>query len=366
MCCSKEERVKRVLNEYSDYLENIDDLLASDEPGFLFDFMMKFYGDLLNPDSYMLQSSRELEIRKKINKLFKLLGPKFLKSPQVIENRNNLKNPNDYTEDKGIVLPDSSTIWAMNHSFHDDALATVLAIPRNAYILFGSLPQFYNTLDGFTAALNGVVIINRKSNESKRKAMVKSADLLSKGTDLIVCPEGVWNKSPNQLLLNFWPGIYRLAKETGTSVIPVVHYISDKSQVINPKQTIIHTVVDDPIQIANMNEKEGLECLRDTMATWYYLMMERYGKSTRDAEVGDFADATSAWEEKLRLRLTTATRYDKEIELCADYVPSYVVSPQDAFEQVAEIATNSNNVSYVESAKKIVKEYKNNNFQRRF
>ena len=90
-------------------------------------------------------------------------------------------------------------------------------------------------------------------------------------------PEGVWNKTPNSLVLNLWPGIYRIAKATGVKVVPVAHYIRDCSD--SSKDNKIHTVISDPIRIDDLTEKEGLEYLRDCIATWYYLMMEKINRT---------------------------------------------------------------------------------------
>lgn len=155
---------------------------------------------------------------KKIHCIIKALGPYFLKSPQLLENRNFLKNPDlggNSVPDSGIFLPDKPVIWASNHVFKDDTLATILAAKRHAYILFGSLPQFFNTLDGITAFLNGVIMTNRKVSASKKTSIAKAIRVFGYGADLMVFPEGVWNKSPNRLLLDLWPGIYRIACETG-------------------------------------------------------------------------------------------------------------------------------------------------------
>ena len=35
------------------------------------------------------------------------------------------------------------------------------------------------------------------------------------GMDMLIFPEGVWNKTPEKMLLDFWPGAYRLAIESG-------------------------------------------------------------------------------------------------------------------------------------------------------
>lgn len=49
---------------------------------------------------------------------------------------------------------------------------------------------------------------------------------------------------------------------------------------------LIHTVVDDPIRIDDLTERQALDYLRDIMATWYYLMIEAYSKSTRAEVLG--------------------------------------------------------------------------------
>lgn len=72
------------------------------------------------------------------------------------------------------------------------------------------------------------MLTNRKVSASKGSSTVKAVRAIRYGTDLMVFPEGVWNKSPNRLLLNLWPGVDRIACETGAKVIPVVHYIDDE------------------------------------------------------------------------------------------------------------------------------------------
>ena len=93
--------------------------------------------------------------------------------------------------------------------------------------------------------------------------MPKAVRAMEMGADLFIFPEGVWNKSPNDLLIDFWPGVYRIAKETGADIIPMVHYVTDPSK--KTKDNIIHTVVDDPISISHLTEEEALELLKEKM-----------------------------------------------------------------------------------------------------
>jgi len=357
--------LEKILNKYPESLNDISDLLADKEPTFMFYCLIHAFGYLLknNPDEVLSKSG--VLIRRKLNILIRTLGKRFLKCPQVIENRNTLLNPDSTTKDNDIILPHKPVIWAPNHYFKDDVLASITALTRHAYILFGSLPQFYNTFDGVTAWLNGVVMSNRKSNVSKKASLKKAITTIEYGADLLIFGEGVWNKTPNRLLLDFWPGIYRIAKETGCLVVPMAHYIEDPT---NKKEcNIIHTVIDDPIRIDDLSEKAGLDYLREVIATWHYLMMERYGKSTREQELQNYKTVNDAWEQALINRVSTTDMYDTEIEFIADYRPKEIILPETVFQPIADISNISkSNAQHIAFANNMVNIRKTEDFQRRF
>ena len=361
---AKKKRIDKIVEKSGENITSITDFTAGEEPSFLFYILADKLNYLLKNNPEEALSERGIKIRKKLNYLIRKIGPAFLSSPQVIENRNVLLDPKSTEPDKGITVPDKPVIWVANHAFKDDTLASILAAKRNAYIMFGSLPQFYNTFDGVTAWLNGVVMTNRKVKASKKGSMPKAVRAMEMGADLFIFPEGVWNKSPNDLLIDFWPGVYRIAKATGADIIPMVHYVTDPSK--KTKDNIIHTVVDDPISISHLTEEEALELLKEKMGTWFYLMMEKYGQSTRAEVLNGYSTSQEAWEEHLKKRAATADRYDLEIELCADYRPKSKVRSEDVFAPISELTPNSENAHHIEYAKKLVKERKENDFQRRF
>ena len=100
-----------------------------------------------------------------------------------------------------------------------------------------------------------------------------------------------------------WPGAYRLAKETGSKIVPVIHYLADPHK--KYKGNVIHTVVADPISIEELSEQEGIQLLRDTIATWYFLMMEKYGQSTREELLEGYENADDAWESYISKHIST-------------------------------------------------------------
>lgn len=167
------------------------------------------------------------------------------------------------------------------------------------------------------------------------------------------------------MLLDFWPGIYRIAKETGCLAVPIAHYIEDPTN--KKANNRIHTVVDDPIRIDDLSEKAGLDYLRDVIATWHYLIMERYGKSSRKQELQNHKTINDAWEQALTDRVSTTDMYDTEIEFIADYRPKDIILPETVFRPIADISNVSkSNAAHVAFANRLIDLRKTEDFQRRF
>lgn len=62
--------------------------------------------------------------------------------------------------------------------------------------------------------------VDRRSSESRLRAMTDMRQYLEKGGSLVIFPEGKTNKSP-QVLQPFEPGAFRLSKESGIPIVPV-------------------------------------------------------------------------------------------------------------------------------------------------
>lgn len=73
----------------------------------------------------------------------------------------------------------------------------------------------------------GSVLVNRKSEESRRSSYNRMKDVLQMGLHMCIYPEGTRNKT-DQPLQNFHDGAFRLAVETGKDVIPAVIFHTKK------------------------------------------------------------------------------------------------------------------------------------------
>ena len=369
-----DDKLSKIEEIYEGKIKNINDLIAGEDPEIMFYFLIKCFGYLLDNDPEKVVSKQGILIRKKINFLIKSLGPSFLKNPQIFENREELMKGKTFNKTSEIFLPQEPVIWVSNHAFKDDTLASILAAKRHAYILFGSLPQFFNTIDGITSWINGVVMTNRKLKDSKQASIPKALRVIDYQTDLMAFVEGVWNKTPEKPLLDIFDGVYRIAKERGCKIVPIVHYMRDNGIIYkNPYEKNnpnfiydksldpIHTIVDEPIRIDDLSQKAALEYIREILSTWFWLMAEKYGESTRENEVQFFHDSKAAWDFRLNERISTVDKYDKEIELSADY------RSKESFYNVWNDIANIQNINDVtKDSIKYAKKILESDYQRRF
>lgn len=356
---------EEIFNRYSDVLNGFEDLIGDshDDVSTLFYLVNRHFLYLLDSDSSISVREKDILFRRYFYNLLKVVGPKMLGCKQVIENRNYLNDPSSMVEDSPIKLPEKPVIFAANHGFRDDVLASVLAANRHAYIYWGSLPQFYNTFDGLSASLVGQIMVNRKNKASKVASVDKVLKVMDYGTDILMFPEGGWNKTSEVLVTNLWKGIYDFSCMTKSDVVPITHYVRDME--IVSKKNIIHSVVDDPIPLYEMSQKEALEYLRDVLSSWQFKMAELYGRTTREEELEGFSTSDDKWHDSLKKRMQGVSRYDSTIEKHSDYRPKDIIRSEDVFRPIANIQNiTPENAKMIEDAKRLVKTREYSEFQK--
>ncbi|MBQ8546934.1 MAG: 1-acyl-sn-glycerol-3-phosphate acyltransferase [Lachnospiraceae bacterium] len=218
-------------------------------------------------------------------------------------------------------LPKQPVLFAPTHGFREDVEHTVVMAKRQAYVLNGSLTQLYRSIDGITSWLAGVIPIDRTKKESRASAKKKIVYALELGASVIMYPEGTWNKSPNQLMSGFFPGIYDVAKESGALVVPIATYRNGKKA---------YGIMEEAFDICAYDRETGLRVLRDKLATMQYEMMEQYGQAKRtDFPYG--AEADAYWKQYVDDLMAQVKYYDYDVELHTKYVDKTVTSPEEVF-----------------------------------
>lgn len=337
-------------------INGIEDLLGEKNPGEinkvtpLFYILPRLYGRLLDNDPRKTLSRRSILFRQKcFCGIIRKGGDVFLGGKELIIEKNLLSSKE---------IP---TIFASNHGFFEDAVTISLATQRNAYYMFGNIPTAFNSLIGLMLYFNGFILVNRRNKSSKRASIEKAIYALSLGTNIYFYPEGVWNKTANQLTLNFWPGIIQIARKAKAPIVPIVQLLVDQK---------IYLSILEPFDISKYDEAEdgvALEELRTLYNTELMELMEKYAQVKRCDLLGSYENMTDMYEEYLE-NLVSANEglYDYQIERYAAYQPKKIALPEDVWEPIARIEITPKNVQTVMYARRLVEVRKRENFQRRF
>lgn len=251
----------------------------------------RFLEYLKQPELEKTISKGGIRVRQKLNPMVKAFAPFMSKyKMKVIERKN--------------VATDRPVIFSATHGFRDDILFTVRAIKAHGYVLFGNLHQFFHSYEGIAIWLNGVVLVDRTDKESRQASKEKMKYVLRSGGNLIVYPEGTWNKSENLLILQLFGGIYDIAKETGAVVVPVATHLEGK---------YVYVSTGEALDIAVHEKTEGLDILRNEMATLKWELMERYSYVTRN-ELLKGRTPKEYWHDYIEHLISEVDFYDREVE----------------------------------------------------
>ena len=219
---------------------------------------------LLSNDVNKCVNKNGIMIRRMISPFFRNAMMFFTSGKLIITSKNNLPK-------------NEKVIYAGTHGFHDDIIFTIKTADRHAYLLYGNLLDFFKTFHGFGLWTNGVVLVDRTNVDSRKAAIYKMEQIIKNDTNIVMFPEGTWNKNESLIVLELHLGIYDVAKETGARVVPIATYLDGKIAYSKQGEAFDITYVDDEnIQtILNNDVKLITKCI-DLLI--YSSEMEKYIK----------------------------------------------------------------------------------------
>lgn len=249
-------------------------------------------------------------------------------------------------------------IFTPNHYFMLDPLSSIMLAEKHAYLVFGTLPHFFNTFYGPEAYLNGSILLNRRDKANRHAVVEKAVRVMEQGSGIIIFPEGGWNKTPNSLVLPLWRGVYTIARRTGAHIIPMAHLLRDK---------MIYSARLAPFDICSYeDEQAALFDLRDTIASGLWSLMEQFSPQSRTEVMGDFATMHEYCEDVIAAQTqTSGYYYDFATE--AGNVGSDLRLPTaphaaDVWRDIGGLEVSAQNIHHVNHAKNLHRE----DYQRRF
>ena len=118
----------------------------------------------------------------------------------------------------------------------------------------------------------GSVLVDRKSEESRKASFNKMREVLQMGLHMCIYPEGTRNKT-KEPLQRFHDGAFRLALDTGKSILPSVIFHTSKVLPNNKKFYLWPHIIEihflQPIQVNGLSMQELKEKTFGIMRDYY-------------------------------------------------------------------------------------------------
>ncbi|MGB8191257.1 MAG: lysophospholipid acyltransferase family protein [Chitinophagaceae bacterium] len=153
-----------------------------------------------------LKEPRGTEVFRRISNAWMRVFLTLIGCPLTVKGKSNFKKGQTY-------------VVVCNHSSLMDVPLTTPFIPGPnktiAKIEMAKIPVF-----GIIYR-RGSVLVDRKSDESRRKSIDDMKQVLASGIHMCIYPEGTRNKT-GQPLKSFYDGAFRLAIDTNTPIIPTI------------------------------------------------------------------------------------------------------------------------------------------------
>ncbi len=133
--------------------------------------------------------------------------------------------------------------------------------------------------------MKGAVLVNRKSEKSRRQSFEKMKAVLAKGMHMCIYPEGTRNRT-DDALKKFHDGAFKLAVATQHDVIPAVIFNTKKALPVNkffyflPTRLELHYL--EPVPVARLTDAELKEKVFGSMFTHFIL------HTYRDSEIKNY------------------------------------------------------------------------------
>ena len=178
--------------------------------------------------------------------------------------------------DEKNLKTDKPKIFACCHVGGNDVQRALDVIDTSAYLLLGDPGEVYRMFIYNALKLNGVIPLEIDDKEDRHLAYLRSVELLKKGGNLLIFPEGAWNVHPTAIVNKTFKGAVRMAKETGAEIIPIGMEQYDDTFVVNIGKN--YSISKDTYKSEDELNKE----LRDKLATLKWEIMEHMPKATRE------------------------------------------------------------------------------------
>jgi 1-acyl-sn-glycerol-3-phosphate acyltransferase len=202
-----------------------------------------------------IREPRGTEIFRRISKAWMSVFLFFIGCPLRVKGKEHFKKGENY-----IVVCNHNSMMdvPITTPFIPGANKTIAKIEMAKIPLFGIIYK------------RGSVLVDRKSEESRKTSFIKMKEVLQMGLHMCIYPEGTRNKT-KEPLQRFHNGAFRLAVDTGKSILPSVIFYTgivlphDKKFYLWPHRIEMHFLAAIPVDnlTAEQLKDEAFKRMRD-------------------------------------------------------------------------------------------------------
>lgn len=174
-------------------------------------------------------------------------------------------------------IPDEAVIYASTHQGVMDGFVWIPYCPEHALIFHG---KEVNKLLLLAQVNTGLILASKNlaNTEQRRNAKLDLISVLLRKHSVYICPEGLWNLSPNKLHLPITWGFLDAAQKSGSPVVPMcIEYTYDTSGE-KERITFVHLRYGEPVIVKeDDNLADKLEEYKEKIATMRWELIEEKG-----------------------------------------------------------------------------------------
>lgn len=248
-------------------------------------------------------------------------------------------------DERNSNLENKPVIYAITHIGKFDYQIVSEAIRDHQYPFAGDPETMYRSADGLLLGLNGIVMCDTESKMDREIASATSIEVLHNGKNLLIYPEGVWNITSDLLCLPLFPGIIKMAHETGCDIVPVAIEQYGNDFIVNIGSNY-RIGIDSHEMIKDEEIEQKKEELRDILATLKWQIMETI-PSVKRTDLGTYEEELENFQSEILNEWvnpkTGIPYYNLEIIKHRTFKPKNVSLAADVYKYFKDIKLNKNN-----------------------
>ena len=116
---------------------------------------------------------------------------------------------------------DKSIIFSVSHIGKYDFEMVNEALKEHFYVMASDYRNMHGNLNEFFLNMNGVVFINELSKEDRAYSKKMMEKILLNKDNIMIFPEGTWNISENEIIMDTHLGAVSMALSTNSIIVPI-------------------------------------------------------------------------------------------------------------------------------------------------